>query len=84
MIDTAKPYINVPMSCDPYNVDHWYAEEAAVLIEEEFKHLEEGDAKKGIAPLSRDKAFEAVYKNHPEFAQESIYNTIVNGAELQI
>ena len=76
MIDTAKPYINVPMSCDPYNVDHWYAEEAAVLIEEEFKHLEENK--------TRDEAFEALYKNHPEFARESIYNTIVNGAELKI
>ena len=76
MIDTAKPYINVPMSCDPYNVDHWYAEEAAVLIEEEFKHLEENK--------TRDEAFEALYKNHPEFTKESMYNTIVNGAELQI
>ena len=37
MIDTAKPYINVPMRCDPYNVSRWYADEAAVALRDEFE-----------------------------------------------
>jgi hypothetical protein len=40
MIDTAKPYINVPMKCDPYNVSRWYADEAAVALRDEFEKLE--------------------------------------------
>ena len=50
MIDTAKPYMNVPMSCDPYVVDHWYWDELQVQIQNEFEHLLEGDEEKGIEP----------------------------------
>jgi len=83
MIDTAKPYINVPMSCDPYNVSRWYCDEAAVSIQEEFKKLEAGDAKKGILPLSREEALQKVCHNHIELPPESIRQTIEQGIDLE-
>ena len=76
MIDTAKPFItNVPMSCDPYNVTRWYADEAAVGIRDEFKKAE----KKG---LDRQQALEAVAMNHPELTFECIEKAINTGGDL--
>jgi DNA polymerase I-like protein with 3'-5' exonuclease and polymerase domains len=76
MIDTAKPYITVPMSCDPYNVSRWYCDEAGVSIRDEFKKLE----KKGI---ERDEALKIVISNHPEFPESSIIDTITTGNDLE-
>ena len=45
MIDTAAPFITVPMKCDPYCVDRWYADTAAAELLHEFKLLQE-DKKK--------------------------------------
>ena len=75
MIDTAKPFINVPMKCDPYNVSHWYEDEAAVAIREEFKKLEKNN-------VPRDIALEQVYANHPEHEKTVLYNVIANEADL--
>ena len=36
MVDTAKPYMEVPMQCDPYNVSHWYEQELAAAIKKEL------------------------------------------------
>ena len=76
MIDTAKPYINVPMQCDPYNVDRWYVDTYTVDIQEEFKELEE--------KMDKEKALAIMYNNHPELDRNSIYNTCTTGAELVI
>ena len=76
MIDTAKPYITVPMSCDPYNVSRWYCDEAGVSIRDEYKKLE----KKGI---EREEALATVVANHPEFPEEAIINTITTGSDLE-
>ena len=76
MIDTAKPYINVPMKCDPYNVSRWYADEAAVAVRDELEKLE----KKG---LDKEKALEKVYNNHVELSHEVIHNAIINGTDLE-
>ncbi len=76
MIDTAKPYITVPMSCDPYNVSRWYCDEAGVSIRDEYKKLE----KKGI---EREEALATVVANHPEFPKEAIINTITTGSDLE-
>jgi len=82
MIDTAKPYINVPMKCDPYNVSHWYEDEAAVAIREEFKKLEKGDPDHGVPALSRDEALAKVYAKHPEHDNAVLYDVIANEADL--
>lgn len=82
MIDTAKPYINVGMKCDPYNVTRWYSDEYAVLVQEEFKQFKNGDPKNGVPALTREAAIEAVVKNHDELPREAIINTIETGCDL--
>lgn len=76
MIDAAAPYINVPMKCDPAIESRWYTSEYAVAVQEEFKKL----TKNG---LSRDKAFEKLYNNHPELPQDAINKTITEGIDLE-
>ena len=83
MIDTAKPFINVPMSCDPYNVSRWYCDEAAVSVREEFKKFEAGNKDKGVAPMKREDALNATFKNHPELPEQCIVNAIENGSDLE-
>ena len=66
----------MPMQCDPYNVDRWYVDTYTVDIQEEFKELEE--------KMSKEKALEIMYNNHPELNRDSIYETCTTGAELVI
>lgn len=68
--------INVPMSCDPYNVKHWYADEAAASIQDEFKKLMNSDN-----PLSRDDAIKAVIRKHPEHSAQTIEDVITGKTE---
>lgn len=84
LVDTAKQYgIDVPMKCDPYNVTHWYEDEASSAIQAEFKKLEQGDEEKGILPISRDEALAAVISSHPELSASVIENAIKTGAALE-
>ena len=76
MIDTAKPYINVPMKCDPYNVSRWYADEAAVALRDEFEKLEKNK-------VPHDIAMEKLYNMHSELSKAVIDNAINNGADLE-
>lgn len=76
MIDTAKPYINVPMRCDPYNVSRWYADEAAVALRDEFEKLEKKKVPHNIA-------MEQLYNMHSELSKAVIDNAINNGADLE-
>lgn len=76
MVDAAKENgIDIPMRCDPYNVNHWYIDEFTVSIQDEFKKLEANG-------VSRDKALNKVIKNHPEVPEQSIINTITKGNEI--
>jgi DNA polymerase I-like protein with 3'-5' exonuclease and polymerase domains len=76
MIDTAKPFINVPMKCDPYNVSRWYADEAAVALRDEFEKLEK-------KKVPHDIAMEQLYNIHSELSKAVIDNAINNGADLE-
>lgn len=76
MIDTAKPYINVPMRCDPYNVSRWYADEAAVALRDEFEKLEK-------KKVPHDVALQQLYNIHVELDKAVIDDAIVNGADLE-
>ena len=78
MIDTAKPYIDVPMSCDPYIVSHWYWDELSVQIQNELEHLEEGDEEKGIPKLSRDAALQKIKEEHTELLEEDLLKMLEN------
>jgi hypothetical protein len=75
MIDTAKPFINVPMACDPYAERQWYIGEYSVSIQAEFKKLEE----KGI---DKETALAKVIANHPEMFPDAIRQTIETGEEI--
>ena len=75
MIDTAKPFINVPMACDPYAERQWYIGEYSVSIQSEFKKLEA----KG---LDKETALAKVIENHPEMFPDAIRATIETGEEI--
>ena len=83
MIDTARPYINVPMKCDPYNVSRWYADEAAVALRDELEKMEKGNPEKGISPIPHNIAIEQLYNIHSELNRDVIDNAINNGADLE-
>lgn len=76
MIDTAKPYINVPMRCDPYNVSRWYADEAAVALRDEFENMEKSG-------MTRDEAMKKLREAHTEFDEATIDDAIENGSDLE-
>lgn len=75
MIDTAKPYINVPMKCDEVVVPRWYCDEMAAAIKKEYKELEED----GKTP---QEAREIVYKNHTEYDKEVIEAVLNNEKDI--
>ena len=66
MIDSAKPYIDVPMSCDCYVVPCWYYDELTTQVQGEVEKLVTGDKEKGILPISREDAIDQVRKAHIE------------------
>jgi len=77
MIDTAKPYMNVPMKCDAYCVDHWYEDEFAAEILKDFNKLVKGDK-----PITKEEARERICNKNSEIKPEVI-DRIISG-ELDI
>lgn len=73
MINAAQELgITAPkMKCDPYIVDRWYADEAAVSLQKEYKDFEKDG-------LSAPEALEKLCNDHIEFPRESIIN-VING-----
>lgn len=71
MIDTAKPYMNVPMSCDAYNVSHWYEDEYKAELLKEFDSY--------MKNMSREDAINNIYTNHTEMTHEQL-NSILGGS----
>lgn len=75
MIDTAKPFINVPMKCDPYIVKSWYADEMAVALREDYeKYLDNNH--------THDEAMQYMYKKYIEFDKNDLDQVIMNGKDL--
>ena len=70
MVDTAKPYMEVPMSCDPYIVTNWYFDELSVQVQNEFDHLQE--------EMSKDQAFEKLKEIHCELLEKDIIKMLEN------
>lgn len=68
MVDTAKPYMNVPMSCDPYLVSHWYWDELSVQIQNEFEHLQE--------EMTREEALKELKKIHCELLEKDLLDML--------
>lgn len=76
MIDTATPFISVPMKCDPYCVDRWYSDVAAAELLHEFKTLQE--KKK----LTKKEALDKIIILHPELSEACIKHTLETGEDL--
>ena len=68
MIDTAKPYMEVPMSVDAYVVSHWYEDEMMAVLQDEFDKLKKN--------LADDKALEQLVLNHSECQKEFVINAV--------
>jgi len=83
MIDTAKPYIDIPMSCDPYNVTRWYSDEMAAQLREELDKMEKGDPDKNIPPIAHDIAVQNIYKDHCEIPKEAIDKCLASNDDLE-
>lgn len=66
MIDSAKPFIDVPMACDCYVVPCWYYDELTTQVQEEVEKLVNGDKDKGILPIPRDEAIKQIRAKHIE------------------
>ena len=70
MIDTAKPYMNVPMSCDAYMVKNWYSDELAAELEKEL----ESNMKNN---LTREQALDKIILEHSECTEDFIRELLV-------
>ena len=71
MIETAKPYMNVPMSCDSYNVRNWYSDEyQAVLLKELDDSMKKG--------LTKEEATSKLISEHSESTQDFIMELLNN------
>ena len=82
MIDTSKPYMNVPMSVDCEIGSKWYINNYITSINAEYKKLIEGDKKKNISPISQDEAFETIVNTHTECLREELQNMLYNNSEV--
>ena len=65
MVDTAKPYMNVPMSCDAYNVKNWYSDELAAELEKELESYMKNN-------LTREEAMNKIIVSHSEATEDFI------------
>lgn len=72
MINAAKELgIDVPMSCDPSVVSHWYEDEYENAIQTEYKHhLDDG--------ISQEDALNKIYIDHTESLPEYLKQCIDN------
>ena len=72
MKSTSKPYMEVPMEVDTYNVSHWYEDEYAAVVSDEFDKLVNGDSDNGIEPISKEEAFEKICEIRTESTREEL------------
>lgn len=64
MVDTAKPYIEVPMKCDPYCVTNWYYDELSAEVLKEFDDLKKTN--------TEEQAIQMLYNEHTEMTHEQL------------
>lgn len=76
MIETAKPYMDVPMSVDAYVVSHWYEDNHSQNILDEYNKL----IKKNQS-LTFDEAFDIIKGKHEEVEPSVIYDILKNGRQ---
>ena len=65
MIDSAKPYMEVPMSVDAYIVKHWYTDEMCAELKKELESYMKNN-------LTREQAIDKIISEHQEFTETFI------------
>lgn len=65
MIDSLKPYLVVPISCDLYSVPCWYYDEMANSLTKRLVELEQSG-------LTHEQAYDIIKKEHCELLEEQI------------
>jgi len=65
MIDTAKPYMEVPMDCDEYVVSHWYEQEYKAALLKEFNSLKNKN-------LTNEEIMNILIDSHTEFLPDDL------------
>lgn len=83
MIDTSKPYMNVPMSTDMDIGPRWYLNNYMSSVNKEYETLVNGDVKKGIPSHNPEEAFEMIVKAHTETPREELHNILYNISEVK-
>ena len=81
MIDTSKPYMNVPMSVDCEIGKMWYIDNYKTHVQKEYKNLVTGDPNKNIEPLPQEEAFEKIVSIHTERTKDELYKMLYNKGE---
>ena len=77
MKTSIQDYCVVPFKCDASVCEHWYEEEYCSSVKKEFKNLCQGNAKKGIASMSKEEAFEKLCEVHCESSREFLEKTVL-------
>lgn len=72
MIDTAKPFLNVPMACDPVVEPHWYFSELAASIQKDIKKIHEECPEKDL-----DSIHKQILESHTELSEE-MFESLLN------
>lgn len=79
MVNAGKPECTVPMGTDTYIVKHWYADEVAGSVRDEFVKATEGNKDKGIEPISKEDAIiklkETYSELNPDCVEQMCYGT---------
>lgn len=70
MIDSAKPYVSVPMKVDTYKVSCWYLDEFCATVESEFKKLIKEQH------LEEHAAFEKMCQERTESTRTQLYEIL--------
>ena len=65
MKSTSKPYMAVPMEVDTYVVSHWYEDEYAAVVNDEFEKMVSGG-------MSKEEAFENICSKRIESTREEL------------
>ena len=72
MISASKPECSVDMKVDTYCVSHWYSDEVANSIQNDYVSYIKGNEKKGIEPISEVDAFNKLHDKYPELSLNTL------------
>lgn len=75
MIDTAKPYMNVPMDGDSYIERNWYCSEMESVLKKEYSEYLKSS-------LTQEESLQLLYETHSELLPNNIKNVVLYNKDL--